>query len=195
MGLTAQFDELNEFASRMRPWIAAAFQEVFPGVRVRPLGEPQRRSCPVCRHERDERLLIDKYLGIDGLLELPDGSRIYYQSKVRRHRWLGRGLRPGYPDFTQEVRNGQATLWDSPGEWFKLHAQVYFYGWANESEDGLADWIMLDVLEYKRLVLAAGGLPMIGRRCRNGRHGAAEFYAISIRDLEPAIIGRQSPRR
>ena len=190
LALTARFDELNEFSCRMRPFIAAAFRQVFPGAKVRPLGAPRPAMCPTCRQELDYRLLIDKYFGIDGLVELPDGSPIYYQSKIRRYQWLRRGIKTGYPDFTQEVRNGQGTLWDAPGEWFKLHAQVYFYGWANEAEDGLAQWIILDVLEYKRIVLAAGGLPMIGQQLRNRRHGAAEFYAISVRDLEAAIIGR-----
>lgn len=84
--------------------------------------------------------------------------------------------------------NAAGTEHETEGEWFHLAAQLYFYGWANPKEDGFAAWAILDVVRYKMLVEEAGGLDRIGRLQRNTERGRANFYAIPMETLRPAII-------
>ena len=59
-------------------------------------------------------------------------------------------------DFTQEFKNAVGTKHESNGEWFKLGAQLYFYGWASADETEFSKWVILDIAKYKILVEQAG---------------------------------------
>jgi hypothetical protein len=84
--------------------------------------------------------------------------------------------------------NAVGTQYEAPGEWFKLGAQLYFYGWANETETGFEKWAILDVAKYKTIVEESGGLGELGSFKRNRVHGAASFYAIPIRTLRHSFL-------
>ena len=103
---------------------------------------------------------LDRDLAIDKVLKLPDGATFTVQEKVRRH------YATQYMDFTQEYLNGAGTEYENLGEWFKLNAQLYFYGWSNEEENAIPKWAIIDIVQYKRLVADAGGLD------QNRRHTA-----------------------
>jgi hypothetical protein len=155
----------------MKPAALRIYRRLFPGCEVEDL-----------RKEGVKVHVLDKELGIDSLLTTKQGQWFSIQEKYRAHKWLQ------YLDFTQEYRNAEGTEHESPGEWFKLGAQLYFYGWANEAETDFEKWAILDVAAYKLLVERAGGLAAIGTKRQNRIHGRASFFAIPIQKLRPAFI-------
>ena len=159
------------FERRMRSPVEEVYQTYFPDCRVR------------YTREHDELRPFDEHFAIDTILELHRGGIVTAQQKCRRNQYLK------YKDFTQEFMNAAGTKHESQGEWFHLASQIYFYGWANPAEDGLVAWLLLDVVEYRRLVEKKGGLDKIGTLHQNREHGNANFYAIPVKDLQSALIG------
>lgn len=168
-----QFRSLDtvKFQERMKPPALAIYQRVFPGCSVVDL-----RENGVGVH------VLDKEFGIDSLLTMNSGQWLSIQEKYRRHaalKWM---------DFTQEFKNAAGTKYESDGEWFKLGAQLYFYGWANATETEFCKWAIIDIAQYKLLVEKAGGLHRIGIYKQNQRHGRSSFYAIPIQALESTFV-------
>ena len=114
-----EFNKLDtvQFQEKMKPAALRIYQQVFPGSEVEDL-----------REEGVRVHILDREFGIDSLISLPSEQWITLQEKYRRYAALK------YLDFTQEYMNAVGTPHESPGEWFKLGAQLYFYGWANEKE-------------------------------------------------------------
>jgi hypothetical protein len=125
--------------------------------------------------------ILDQYFGIDTIIECKDGCRITIQEKSRENEFLQ------YRDFTQEYINGYGTINESPGEWFNLTAQIYFYGWANKDETKFEKWFIMDVFLYK-MIIQKWGLTVIGKRNINKLHGRSLFYGIKLRHLFPAFV-------
>lgn len=170
----------EQFRIKMRPHAIAIYQRLWPGCKVEDL-----REKGVKVH------ILDQYFGIDTLATFKSGQWISIQEKYRDHSFLVEQkfqVKPGTPDFTQEHMNGYGTPYQSNGEWFKLGAQLYFYGWSNEQKTAFEKWVLLDVAKYKLLVEAAGGLEKVGRWKRNRKHGAASFYAIPVTSLKDAWV-------
>jgi hypothetical protein len=168
-----RFEDLEtvKFQEKMKPAARRIYQRIFPGCEIEDL-----RADGVKVH------VLDKEFGIDSLLNFKSGQWISIQEKYRKNRFLK------YCDFTQEYMNGAGTQYEAPGEWFKLGAQLYFYGWANANETDFEKWCILDVPKYKLLVECAGGLEKIGRLVSNKKHGKASFYAIPIKKLRPCFL-------
>ena len=167
------FQEDISFEQRMRPAAEGVFRTFFPGCQV------------LYTRERDALRQFDDQFAIDTILKLPSGQIITAQQKCRRNHYLK------YKDFTQEFMNAAGGIYETRGEWFHLAAQLYFYGWANQAENSLAAWVLLDVVRYKMLVEQAGGLDKVGTLKKNKVHGRASFYAIPVETLRPAFIGSQ----
>ena len=159
------------FERRMRAPVEHVFQRFFPGCQV------------LYTRERDDLRQFDDHFAIDTILKLRSGQIFTAQQKCRRNQYLK------YRDFTQEFMNAAGGIYETPGEWFNLAAQLYFYGWANQAENDLAAWVLLDVVKYKMLVEQAGGLDKVGSLKKNRFHGQASFYAIPMETLRPAFIG------
>lgn len=160
-----------KFQEKMKPAALKIYQKIFPGCEVQDL-----RKDGVNVH------VLDKEFGIDALLKMHSGQWISIQEKYRRNRYLK------YCDFTQEFMNAVGTAYESPGEWFKLGSQLYFYGWANVDETDFEKWCILDVPKYKVIVEQAGGIKKMGKLMMNNQHGKASFYAIPIQKLEPCFL-------
>lgn len=164
----SSFDDLSteQFRKKLSPHLDVIYFDIF--------GEHQ---------EIDLRgSFSDKFLGADRVVCLPSGRRLVVQEKIRNHDALRWG------DFTQEYKNGVGTPKETLGEWFRLCAHLYFYGWANEKQDGFQKWFVMDVRKYTRIVEAAGGLEQIGAYRLNYKHGRASFYAIPLFKIKGAII-------
>lgn len=169
-----EFNDLStvKFQLKMKPAAFRIYQEIFPGCRLEDLRENGVNVHP-----------LDKEFGIDALIHLPFGQQwISIQEKYRKYDALKWG------DFTQEFMNGCGTEYEAQGEWFKLGAQLYFYGWANISESDFAKWAILDVARYKLFVENNGGLENIGQLRMNNKFGRASFYAIPIERLRSCFI-------
>lgn len=166
-----EFENDMSFQQRMRPAALKIYSRVFSGCHVEDL-----------RTEGVKVHILDKEFGIDSLIHFPNQQWISIQEKYRRNsalKWL---------DFTQEYKNAVGTQYEANGEWFKLGAQLYFYGWADELELDFVKWVILDIAKYKLLVEKAGGLSKIGKLIPNKKHGRASFFAIPINKLEPAFL-------
>ncbi|MBT9139145.1 MAG: hypothetical protein DDT31_01726 [Syntrophomonadaceae bacterium] len=171
--MAQNFNNLStvRFQQKLKPAALNIYRRIFPGCELQDL-----REKGVKVH------ILDKELGIDSLLYLPSGQWISIQEKYRENEYLK------YLDFTQEYMNAAGTPYEKPGEWFKLGAQLYFYGWANKEGSGFEKWVILDIAKYKILVEEAGGLSCLGQYKENARHGKASFYAIPILKLKPAFV-------
>lgn len=167
------FDQLEtvQFQQLMKPAALNIYKAMFPGCRVEDL-----------RAEGINVHVLDKEFGIDSLLMFDSGQWVSIQEKYRKPEAMK------YMDFTQEYMNGDGTRYESLGEWFKLGAQLYFYGWADSEWSVFERWVVLDIPRYKTLVELRGGLDRIGIKKKNRRHGSASFYAIPIEKLTPCIM-------
>lgn len=180
--LNMEFSDLKtvKFQDRMKSSARRIYSRIFPGCEIEDLRADGFRVHP-----------LDQEFGIDSRLMLGDNSYFSIQEKYRAHKFLARrNLRidTDLPDFTQEYKNGHGTQYEAPGEWFKLGAQLYFYGWANAAEDDFEKWVIIDVVRYKQLVMDEGGIENMGKLMKNRTHGRASFYCIPIQRLAPAWI-------
>lgn len=158
---------------RMRPHANAIYASLFPDCDIKQGNESEDRE-----HAIDYKLTYGSQL-------------ITVQEKFRHPGWYyNRNDRVcrACPDFTQEYMNAAGTPWESPGEWFHLDAQRYFYGWAERGLKSFVAWVLLDVRLYQAVVNREGGLGKIGVLKKNGAHGRTNFYAIPIDRLADAII-------
>jgi len=172
--------ETNKLARRGRLYALEIYSKLFPGCRVEWF-EKKDGSAHI----------LDQAFAVDAKIILPSGGFLTLQEKYRNNDYLvcqRLQVQPPYPDFTQEYMNGAGTRHESLGEWFKLAAQLYFYGWENSDQSGFEKWVLLDVAKYKMIVEAAGGLPAIGKWFPNRKHGSATFYAIPIIRLQSAFL-------
>jgi hypothetical protein len=168
------------FMRKMQPLALRIYGQIFPGCKLEYLRRDNFDGHP--KDDPDVHIL-DLEFAIDSLLRLTDGSFFSLQEKYRTYEHL-----KSFGDFTQEHMNGFGTKYETKGEWFHLAAQLYFYGWANEDQTDFEEYMLIDVVKYKLLVQAAGGLENIGTLQCNERYGRASFYGICIGELWPAII-------
>jgi hypothetical protein len=160
-----------KFQQKLKPAAIKIYTRLFPGCLLVDL-----RDRGVGVH------VLDKEFGIDSLLTFGTGQWISIQEKYRKNYYLK------YLDFTQEYLNAVNTENESPGEWFKLGAQLYFYGWSNKNENDFEKWFIMDIAKYKLLVENAGGIDKLGEIKFNDLHGKSCFYAIKVFKLFPAFI-------
>jgi hypothetical protein len=162
-----------------------------------------------CKYSRELDINKDKHFSIDATIILQDGQKMTIQEKYRDNKFLMNGRLqecppypdftqeyknavrlqecPPYPDFTQEYKNAVGTQFENEGEYFKLFAQLYFYGWANKSNTGFKRWCIIDVPKYKDF-LQSEGIKKIGTLKNNSKHGKASFYAIPIFKLKDCFL-------
>lgn len=86
---------------------------------------------------------LDKERSIDVKLTLESGLTIDIQEKFRRAHYKE------YWQFTVEYKNNPIT--NEPGEFYKLAANYYFYGYVNKKEDSFTDWWLIDLNVFKNL--------------------------------------------
>jgi len=170
---TEKFNNLStvKFQQKLKPAALRIYQQIFPGCRLEDL-----------REQGVKVHVLDKEFAIDALIHCVSGQWISIQEKYRKNNALK------YQDFTQEFMNACGTEYEAPGEWFKLGAQLYFYGWANVSETDFEKWALIDVAKYKMYVDDCGGLDKIGKLKFNNEHGKASFYAIPINKLTSCFV-------
>lgn len=171
--MMSDFNNLStvKFNHVMKPAALRIYEKIFDGCKLEDL-----------RDKGFKVHILDKEFGIDSLIHLPSDQWISIQEKYRSHSALS------YLEFTQEYKNGAGTKYENDGEWFKLGAQVYFYGWANKDNTDFEKWVLIDIAKYKMLVEEAGGLDKIGNIQKNKKHGRASFYCIPIMNLKDAFI-------
>lgn len=163
--------ETVRFQQVMKPHAIRIYKRLFPGCELVDL-----REGGVKVH------VLDQEFGIDALLTFPGNQWISIQEKYRDNCFLK------YGDFTQEYKNADGTIHESHGEWFKLGAQLYFYGWANSDNSDFSKWVIIDIAKYKLIVNKLGGIEKAGEKRYNWKHGRASFYCIPLDTVQDAIL-------
>lgn len=167
------FEKTLDFNSRMRKPAHKIIRESFG-----------RKYMSITRVESLNDLALDQRAGIDSrILFMPTDVSFSVQEKYRTHDMIR------YMDFTQELYNAYRTEYQADGEFKHLHATYYFYGWSNANETDFDEWFIMDIQEYKMLVLKAGGLSKIpgANQHVNATYGKALFYTIPLQFLTPAV--------
>lgn len=135
--------------------------------------------------------VMDRELSVDSIVNVR-GVSFPIQEKIRNHKYFvdpDFRVIPECPDFTQEILNGNGEL----GEWSKLYAQLYWFGWANETCTGLTAWCVLDIVKYKQIALEHYDIKGLRGQLRaNKKFGKSCFWAIPIVRLKKAVMASSS---
>lgn len=128
----------------------------------------------IYRFDRDNKNktldILDKDLGIDSIIVFKNGSIISFQEKTRRFENIQ------YNDFTFEYYNNPLTK--EKGEWFKLLAQFYFYGYMNKKENKYLKYFIINI-SILRLAINTISLKVLTEKIKqNNLHGKANFITI-----------------
>ena len=160
----------KNFEERMAPCIDRIYRRLFKNIRF------IRRSN---RDTKDtETMFMDKRLAIDTFIYFNDGSFITLQEKTRRSCYAK------YDDFTFEYYNDPLTR--EPGEWFKLAAQWYFYGYANEAGNGYSKFYLIDVAKLRLYLKNTFSIETLEKNYmrRNPPPAKANFFAIPFSAID-----------
>lgn len=128
---------------------------------------------------QDARVLfMDKELAIDTFVYFTDGQHFTFQEKTRDADWHRKR------EFTFEYMNNPQT--GEPGEFFKLGALRYFYGYANANQIGYAEYWILNVAKLKDCCKNYIGIEKLENKYLhfNRKHGRASFFAIPFWEFE-----------
>ena len=132
----------KDFEEKMRPCVDRIYNERFKNIKS------------IDRVERDDPksndLMLDIKYGIDTKITFEDGSILTFQEKVRKFRYIS------FNDFTFEYYNDP----DDKifGEWFYLASQLYFYGYANENDDDIIYYYIIDVPRFRLFLNDEGSI-------------------------------------
>jgi len=129
-------------------------------------------------------LFMDRELAIDTFLHFMDGTILTLQEKTRKN-WF----RERYgEDFTFEYYNDPITK--DEGEWFKLAAQLYFYGYAKADMSGYEKYWLVDVLKLRLFMKNGIGISALEQRFLkyNKPPCKANFFAVPFTCIDPACI-------
>lgn len=120
------YEEDTEFNLRMQPWADGIYKSLWGDSAEiqRELGE------------------LDRQRAIDTIVIPPEGLPISLQEKARRRKYFK------YYQFTVEYMNNPRR--GEKGEFFKLAANYYFYGYARIDEQGFLWWRVVDLNPFKR---------------------------------------------
>ena len=160
------------FEEKMTPFIDDIYRSVF-GNRLVEIYRSERGM------ENNSRVMfMDTELAIDTHLTFNNGSVLTFQEKSRNFNFLK------YRDFTFEYYNDPNT--GDQGEWFKLAAQLYFYGYANQDETGYAAYWILNVAKLRTALLKRYTLLQMEREFlrQNKPPAKASFFAIPLGLIE-----------
>lgn len=150
----------------LKPAAVRIYKSIFRGCKIEDL-----------REEGVKVHVLDKEFGVDSLLHLKSGQWFSIQEKYRDYK------KYNFHDFTQEIENGDGT----PGEWEKLGAQIYFYGWGSFDKKVFLEWMILDIAKYKLIVERLGGIKKAGVVRKNFLHGSSKFCCVPFQTIRPAI--------
>jgi len=132
-------------------------------------------------------LFADKYLGIDTILKLQNGTSISVQEKLRNAKILNT-----YPptlciELMNLPTNNERTT--RKGEWFYAIPQLYFVGYVNVLTGNIIEWYLIDTAKLK-LLFANLTLEELKKKYlqKNALPRKANFLAVPITDIGNAVL-------
>lgn len=162
----------KNFEEKMTQYIDNIYKEIF-GNRLIKIYRSSRNN------KEDKKLLfMDIELSIDTHLTFSNGSILTFQEKTRRNKFLQ------YNDFTFEYYNNPKIK--EEGEWFKLAAQLYFFGYANKFENGYEKFWILNVAKLRTKLMSTCNINDMEKQFlrHNKPPSKANFFAIPFEILE-----------
>lgn len=167
----------KEFEEKMTPCIDNIYYKLFSN-----LAEIKRSNRDT---QTDEKILfMDKHLAIDTFLYFKDGTVLTLQEKTRKRTFCDRFGE----DFTFEYYNDPETK--DEGEWFKLAAQLYFYGYANDDLNGYHKFWIVNIPKLRLHLKNKIGIHQLERRYlrQNYPPAKANFFAIPFEAIDKECI-------
>lgn len=164
----------KDFEEKMRTAIDAIYIRCFNGL-------TEIKRIDRGKEEDQKILFLDKNMAIDTYLTFVDGSVLTVQEKTLRH------FQQSWQQFTFEYYNDPHT--GEKGEWFKLAAQIYFFGYANEKEDSYLQYWILDISRLRIFLKNVIGIQALksGYLRKNKPPNRANFFAIPFDIIEQDI--------
>jgi len=169
----------KNFEEKMSPFIDEIYKDIFKS-RLSGIYRSSREK------ETDKKMIfMDIELAIDTHLRFKNGSILTFQEKTRRNFY------EKYNDFTFEYYNDPKIK--DEGEWFKLAAQLYFYGYSNESETGYSKFWILNVVKLRTRLMQNYTIKEIEEKWLRCNHppAKANFFTIPfdiLENLEDVVI-------
>ena len=162
------YNEDTEFNLRMQPFADAIYRRIWrlEGIK-RNLGK------------------LDKDRGIDVILMGKSGLTNALQEKFRRYKYRT------YQQFTIEYKNNPLT--NEPGEFYKLAANYYFYGYSKEDGMGFYQWWIVNLNKFKDAYEKGSIRP--DEIMENKKHGHASFLCFNFDRLDNVLALQSSNRR
>ena len=117
------------FEEKMTPFIAEIYKKLFNDNII--IERSTREE------ENEKKLFMDINFSIDTIIRFSNGSVLSLQEKSRKNRWLSKN------EYTIQLLKDYNIK--EKGEWFKLMAQFYFYGFANKEFNGYSKYYILNV--------------------------------------------------
>jgi hypothetical protein len=167
----------KDFEESMTPHIDTIYKKLFTK-----LSGIKRSNRDI---EHDEKIIfMDRELAIDTFLYFTDGTMLTLQEKTRKKYFFDKyGA-----DFTFEYFNNPYTK--AEGEWFKLAAQLYFYGYARDDLSGYERFWIVNIHKLRLFLKNHIGLAALENKYlrQNSSHGTANFFAIPFSIIHPQCI-------
>jgi len=161
----------KNFEEKMTKHIDQIYREVF--------GDKLSKIYRSNRENQDDKklLFMDIELSIDTHLTFFNGSVLTFQEKTLRY------TKQRFNQFTFEYYNDPRTK--EEGEWFKLAAQLYFFGYANKNESGYDKFWILNVAKLRTRLMSKYNMDDMHKFLRHNKPPArANFFAIPFEALE-----------
>ena len=134
-----------------------------------------------------KELFADKYLGVDTILRLQNGTSISIQEKLRN----SKALSTYSPALCIELMNMSSSNERTTrnGEWFYAVPQLYFIGYVNVFTGNIIEWYLIDTAKLK-LIFANKTLEELKKKYlqKNALPRKANFLAVPITDIENAVL-------
>mgnify|MGYP003120283745 CR=1 FL=1 len=124
--------------------------------------------------ENEKKLFMDINFSIDTIIRFPNGSVLNLQEKSRQNTWLSKN------EYTIQLFKDYKN--EGKGEWFKLMAQFYFYGFANKESNGYSKYYILNVGVLR---LALNSIDITKYPLMNNKEPLkSNFYCIPFKTIE-----------
>lgn len=122
--------------------------------------------------------LLDQKYAIDSQIRLTSGCKITAQEKLLQF------SKSHFNQLTIEYRNNRPD--SNNGDWFSCFAHYYFFGYTNETADGLLKWWIFDVPKLMIYLTYEIGIDTLKEKYlrQNPAPARASFFAIPIELLE-----------
>ena len=161
----------KDFEEKMTPYIDQVYKDIW-GDKLISIKRNDRAN------SSDKLMFMDINLAIDTHLTFANGSVLTFQEKSRRNNYIN------YDDFTFEYYNDPKTK--EEGEWFKLAAQIYFYGYASEQEDGYSKYYIINIPKLRTRLMNVYDIKEMEQRFLkpNRPPAKANFFAIPFNILK-----------